>query len=438
LTAPLAPKETARMNDSPLSTTGGPAAGVPAVKLFCWHFMSYPYLPDDFQERYETGWIKAPNALWDRERAADLYQEYIDQLVLADELGFDGVTVNEHHQTIYGLMPSPNLIAAALAQSTRNVKIAVIGNLLPLRLNPMRVAEEYAMLDNMTGGRMICGFAVGAGQEAFNYDVPQPQARTQFWEGIDLIARAWTEPGPFAHEGRHYPLRYANCWPLPVQRPHPPIWIPGGNSRETIIETARRGYAYFLSSRAHGAATRATVERFAEAIRQFGGTYHPFRFGVLISVYVGETDEEARRESREGIWYFLEKCLHGHLRRKGRFLTAGPGAPSVSPASYEAALGRFGAGDGRMLGDVADWDELEQWNSIIVGSPKTVRDKLWSLIEQAGVGNFLVQFHFGNMSPEITRKSMRLFATEVAPYLRAESAKLFARQYPALAETEVA
>ena len=115
------------------------------------------------------------------------------------------MVLNEHHQNIYGLMPSPNLIAAALTQRTKHGKIVILGNLLPLHLNPLRVAEEYAMLDNMSDGRLIAGFAPGAGPETFNYNVPSATTREQFWEAVDFIARAWTQPGPFAHEGRHYP-----------------------------------------------------------------------------------------------------------------------------------------------------------------------------------------------------------------------------------------
>ncbi len=401
------------------------------VQLFCWHFMAYPYLPADFDERYESGWITVPNALWDRERTRGLYQEYIDQLVYGEELGFDGLVLNEHHQTIYGLMPSPNIIAAALTQRTTRAKIAIVGNLLPLRLNPLRVAEEYAMLDSMSNGRLIAGFGVGAGQEAFNYGVPQPQARDSFWEAIDLIRRSWTEPGPFAHEGAHYPLRYVNVWPLPQQRPHPPIWIPGALSLETMSETAKRGYDYFLSSRAHGAATRQAAQKFAEIVRHHGGVFHPFRMGILLSVYVAESDEQAVAECSEGVWYFLRNCLKGHLRQKGRHMTFGPCAPSMSVKSWEAYL-KNRKPDEKLLGDAADWDELNSWGAITAGSPKTVREKLWSLIEQAGVGNLLMQFHFGNMKPELARKSMRLFAAEVAPYLREQSRQLFAKDYPQL------
>ncbi len=401
------------------------------VQLFCWHFMAYPYLPADFDEKFEMGWITVPNSLWDHERSRGLFQEYIDQLAYGEELGFDGLVLNEHHQNIYGLMPSPNIIAAALTQRTKRAKIAVLGNLLPLRSNPLRVAEEYAMLDCMSDGRLICGMAIGSGQEAFNYNVPQPQGRTQFWEAVDLIRRAWTETGPFTHEGHHYPLRYVNPWPLPRQRPHPPIWIPGALSLESMAETAKRGFDYFLSSRAHGAATRQAAQKFAEVIKQHGGTYHPFRMGILLSVYVSESDEQARTECSEGVWYFLRNCLKGHLRQKGRHLTFGPATPSMTVKSWEAYL-RNSRGNAKMLGDADDWDELDSWGSITVGSPKTVREKLWRLIEQAGVGNLLLQFHFGNMEPELARKSMRLFAAEVAPYLREQSKQLFAKNHPNL------
>lgn len=402
---------------------------MPPVQLFAWHFMAYPYLPADFDERYESGWITVPNALWNRDRARGLYAEYIDQLVYAEELGFDGLVLNEHHQNIYGLMPAPNIIAAALTQRTQRAKIAVVGNLLPMRLNPLQVAEEYAMLDNMSDGRMICGFVVGGGHEAFNNDVPHPQARTQFWEGLDLIRRAWSEPGPFAHEGRHYPLRYVNPWPPPQQRPHPPIWIPGILSIETMVETAKRGCTYFLSSRQHGPATIAASKRFAEIVRSQGQRFHPHRFGVLVAAFVSDTDEQARAESNEGVWYFLRNCLKGMLRNKGKAITFGPGIPSQSLASYAAFLRNSPAGT-KMLGDVADWNELAEWGSIVVGSAATVREALWELIETTHPGYMLMQFHFGNMPPEVVRKSMRLFATEVAPELRRRSAALFGAAYP--------
>ena len=159
--------------------------------------------------------------------------------------------------------------------------------------------------------------------------------------------------------------------------------------------------------------------------------------GILLSVYVSETDEQARAEAHDGVWYFLKNCLKGHLRRVGRPLTSGAGVPSTSVRSYENFLKTATLG-GKQLGDVESWEELDAGGSIIAGSPATVREKLWRLVEQAGVGNLLIQFHFGNMRADLARKSMRLFATEVAPALRRDSASLFARDYPQLGDQPVA
>ena len=256
------------------------------AQLYCWHFMAYPHLAPDFAQTQNTGWVTVPNSLWDSEASRGLYQEYIDQLAYADQLGFDGFVLNEHHQNVYGLAPSPNIIAAALTQATKKGRIVVLGNLLPLHMNPRRVAEEYAMLDMMSGGRIVAGFAPGGGPETFNYDVPSARSREQFWESLDLIVRAWTEDGPFAHEGVHFPLRYVNPWPKTLQKPHPPIWVPGSRSPGTLIECAKRGYCYFLSSRSHGSATGRAKDQFTEILEQHGRRYHPFRMGILLSVYV--------------------------------------------------------------------------------------------------------------------------------------------------------
>ncbi|MDB5570387.1 MAG: hypothetical protein JWN93_1570 [Hyphomicrobiales bacterium] len=403
------------------------------AQLFCWHFMSYPYLPDDFDQSHETGWITVPNTLWDKQRSRGLLNEYIDQLSYADDLGFDGMVLNEHHQNVYGLMPSPNIIAAALTQRSTRGKIIVLANLLPLHGNPLRVAEEYAMLDNMSDGRIVAGFAPGAGQETFNYDTPAATQREQFWEAVELIHQAWTKPGPFPFEGKHYPLRYVNPWPQPTQTPHPPIWIPGSRSLETQHQIAKRGYCYFLSSRVHGGEIAKGRVQFTKVLEEHGDVYTPFRMGILMSVYVSETDEQAREESQEGIWYFLKNCLKGHLRKEGRSMTGGAGVPNMSVEDYRRYL-EHSTPDADMLGDVADWDDLQRTQSIIVGSPETVADAMDKIIEQSLVGNLLIQFHIGNMKPELARKSMRLFAEHVAPRVKARSAEVFAREFKGLAE----
>src|SRR5438874_5366688 len=171
--------------------------------------MPWPHLPADYRG---PAWITCPNELYDPARGHDLYNRYLDELELAEQLGFDGVCVNEHHQNAYGLMPSPNLIASALIQRTRRCKIVVLGNALPMYNPPLRVAEEYAMLDVMSGGRLIAGMVIGGGPEYYSYQINPTYARERFRDALDLIVKAWTTPGPFTWHSKHYFLPYVHPW----------------------------------------------------------------------------------------------------------------------------------------------------------------------------------------------------------------------------------
>ena len=202
---------------------------------FTWfNLMPWPYLPDDFRERNRSVWVDIPNTLYEPRRGHFLYHEYMDQLEYADALGFDGIGVNEHHQNGYGLMPSPNIIAAGLCRRTSRAAICVIGNSIALYNPPIRVAEEFAMLDVLSGGRLVAGFPVGTPMDTnFCYGQIPALTRDKYREAHELIMRAWAADEPFAFDGKYTQLRWVNCWPKPVQKPHPPIYIPGGGSIET-------------------------------------------------------------------------------------------------------------------------------------------------------------------------------------------------------------
>src|SRR5215207_3499457 len=152
------------------------------MKFYQFHLMPWPDLPEDFAQTHDSAWVVCENTLFDPERGHQVYNQYLDELELADQLGFDGVCVNEHHQNAYGLMPSPNLIGSILARQTTRVKIAVIGNALPLYNPPTRVAEEFAMIDCISGGRLIAGFVVGGGPEYFSSGINPTYAREMFRE----------------------------------------------------------------------------------------------------------------------------------------------------------------------------------------------------------------------------------------------------------------
>ena len=229
------------------------------MKFSFFHLMPYPYLPDDFDEKYDSSALTYPNANFDPKLGSALYARYLDELEYADQLGFDAVAVNEHHQSAYGLMPSPNLMAAALTRRTSNARIMVLGNAIGIRGNPLRVAEEIAMLDLMSGGRVDSGFVRGIGWEYFGHSINPVKSRARFDEAHDLIIKAWTSPEMFSWYGENYEYRYVNIWPRPVQQPHPPIYIPGAGSTETMKFCADAKIYVYVGIRAD--ADRAALVR---------------------------------------------------------------------------------------------------------------------------------------------------------------------------------
>jgi pimeloyl-ACP methyl ester carboxylesterase len=239
------------------------------MKLCWFHLMPWTGLPADFAEKHPSVWVDVDPKLFDVRRGHRLYNDFLDELELAAELGFDGVCVNEHHSNAYGLMPSPNLMAAALARGTRDAALVVMGASLALYNPPIRVAEEFAMIDCISGGRLVAGFPVGTPMDTcYAYGQNPSMLRERYHEALDLVMRAWTEDEPFTFHGRFNQLRYVNVWPRPVQKPHPPIWIPGGGSVETWQWCAQRDYVYsYLSYFGYRAGARTMKGFWAEMDR---------------------------------------------------------------------------------------------------------------------------------------------------------------------------
>src|SRR2546421_6552478 len=255
--------------------------------------MPYPALPPDYDG---PAWVTVPNRLYDPAVGHDIYNRYLDELIYAEELGFDGVCVNEHHQNAYGIMPSPNLMASILARQTKRVRIAIVGNALPLYDPPTRVAEEFAMIDCISGGRLIAGFVVGGGPEYYSFSINPAHARERFYEAHDLIIKAWTEPGPFRWVGKHYKHHYVNIWPRPLQKPHPPVWLPGTGSLETVDYAAGKRYPFMMvfSPVEHQRKAYELYRRLAE--EKYGYEATPDLLAFCVPTYVAETDEIARKE----------------------------------------------------------------------------------------------------------------------------------------------
>jgi alkanesulfonate monooxygenase SsuD/methylene tetrahydromethanopterin reductase-like flavin-dependent oxidoreductase (luciferase family) len=389
------------------------------MKFFHFHLMPWRYLPEDFAATHDSAWVWCPNSYYDPVRGHALYTEYIDSLVQAEALGFDGACVNEHHQNAYGNMPSPNLIAAMLFARTQRMQVAVLGNALPLYGTPLRVAEEFAMLDTISGGRLIAGFVVGGSPEYHSFNINPTTARARFAEAHDLIIQAWTRPGPFEFYGKYYQHRYVNPWPRPLQQPHPRIWVPGVGSLETMEFCAKRRYAYmsipFFSMRT----VRRMSGLFNEQCEKQGYTAHPEQTSLNIGVYVAETDAKAWERFEPPFWYFQRNLL------KGLIDINTPGYTSIkSTMGMVQNLGEF-------VASCQTRADLERGDFCVVGSPETVRQKLSELLRALGTGNLLMSAHYGSMDFPTYDSSMRLFASEVLPKLRAEFAAQDAIPYPA-------
>src|SRR5438132_4309958 len=242
-----------------------------------------------------------PNKFFDAKKGAQLLNEYLDEKIYCDELGFDGVMLNEHHGTPFCMGAVMDVEASVLARATKNVRIVLLGNPTPVVSNPLRLAEELAMIDLISGGRLVPGFIRGAGSEQLFNNANPAYNREYFDEAHDLIIQAWTKPGPFRFEGKHFHYRFVNPWVLPLQKPHPPIWIPGVASPETVVWCAQHRYPYV----ALATFLEPTIEMlnlYADVAAQEGYQAGPENFGYLQRVVVAETEEKAQ-ELGKGFMY---------------------------------------------------------------------------------------------------------------------------------------
>jgi alkanesulfonate monooxygenase SsuD/methylene tetrahydromethanopterin reductase-like flavin-dependent oxidoreductase (luciferase family) len=381
------------------------------MKFACFHLM--PYRPLDFAARaqHRSAWVVLPNSLYDPKKGADEYESFIDQLVSAEGLGFDIIAVNEHHQTAYGLMPAPNLIASALIQRTKQVKIAILGRALPLVSNPITIAEEFAMLDTLSRGRIITGFVRGIGTEYHATGLNPAFSHARYQEAHDLIVGAWTQPGPFAFEGEHYNFRYVNLWPRPYQQPHPPIWVPSQGSSETIrwaADPARR-YPFLVTFSPEEQVARY-LTMYRDQARELGYEAEAGQLGWAAPIHIADTDARAIEEARAG----AESLFNKYLAMPWEMLLP-PGYMSLESMKRTMAMRAksLGAKPGSLT-----IESLVASGTVIAGSPQTVRDRIARMRERTGLGILVCMLQFGVMGDELAKRNMEMFASEVMPAFR--------------------
>ncbi len=373
------------------------------MKIFNFHLMPYADADLDSIEKNGSAWVTYSNKYYDPIKGAELYNQYLDQMERADELGFDGVCVNEHHQTAYGIMPVPGVLAGALSRKIKHGKLAILGRAAPLVNNPLTSAEEFAILDNITRGRVIAGFVRGIGAEYHSMGINPAESNGRFQEAHDLIMRAWTEPGPFAFAGKYYNLRYVNPWPRPYQQPHPPIWIPSSGSISTIRWAAARRYTYCQTLAPIGIVAKV-FDLYREEADKAGYQATPEQLAWSNAIYIAETDEKARREARPHLDSYSTKFL-----KTNPVMMSPPGYSSLESVKRQRAL---------RGSRPQSPDDLIDQGVVIVGSPNTVREKLAAYQDLAGFGYSLTKTQFGTMPHAMVEANQAAIAEEVLPYFR--------------------
>jgi alkanesulfonate monooxygenase SsuD/methylene tetrahydromethanopterin reductase-like flavin-dependent oxidoreductase (luciferase family) len=310
-------------------------------------------------------------------------RQAMDQTLLADELGFDWISVSEHHYSPRILTPSPMIFAGAITQRIKRAKIAVLGPLLPLS-NPVRVAEELAMLDVMSEGRIVVLFLRGTPNEVLVYRANPDETRDVTQEGVELILRAWTEPQPFGWEGRYFNYRTVSVWPRTLQEPHPPVFS-SGNTPDSVPFAAHRHLGLALSFMPLSS-IKHRVDLYREEAAKAG--WEPAADDVVYRFFghVAETDEEARKNIGDN---------KVDLRRIF--------------AMNEAMLKK-------LMGNRAELQMMEK--PFLFGGPAAVVDQIGALRE-AGVGIMDMAFTWPGISYEQQLRSMECFASRVIPQIRA-------------------
>ncbi|HMH19431.1 MAG TPA: LLM class flavin-dependent oxidoreductase [Burkholderiales bacterium] len=378
------------------------------MEVVLFHLMPYADLDLQAGREHGTVWVTLPNSNFDPVKGHELYNRYLDELEYGEELGFDAIAVNEHHQTAYGLMPSPIVTASALARRTKRAKIAILGNALPLREHPLMIAEEHAMIDVISGGRLISGFVRGIGAEYHTFGVNPTFSHDRFHEAHDLIVRAWTEPGPFAFQGRHYNVQYVNLWPRPYQKPHPPIWIPSQGSKETIDWAAHpdRRYTY-LQTFSPANVVQRYLKMYRDTCTSFGYEAEDRQLGWAVPVYVAATDEAARVEAKPHFEAFRNVFVKMPVEM-------------LLPPGYTSreSLKNVMKAKAAMFGDIT-LEKAIELGLIVCGGPATVRQAFESYWKDMRFGNLLVLCQFGTLPANLTRRNMELFARDVMPAVKA-------------------
>jgi alkanesulfonate monooxygenase SsuD/methylene tetrahydromethanopterin reductase-like flavin-dependent oxidoreductase (luciferase family) len=374
------------------------------------------------------------NSRYDRELASSDYGHYLDQFEYAESVGFDGVALNEHHGNPFCMGSVVNIEAAILARITERVRIYLIGNPVPAHRNPIRLAEELAEIDLISRGRLVSGWVRGSGAEQFFNNVNPAYNRELFEESHELILQAWSRPGPWRYEGKHYHYRHVNPWALPYQRPYPATVIPGVLSAETVKWAAERSYPYLGLATAPGP-TADLWNLYADFLAERGLQAGPENFGYVCQVHVAETSERAQEYGRN----FLFANGNGNFAPAAYTLPAGYNSKAAIRRLASRPSGGWLGMDRSKLestgrGEVdldaqkakieATWQKQQRQLTMIAGTPDHVIERVKVIMRLLRPGVIFFSSAFGPVPHEERMSHLRLMGEHVLPELRAYADEL--------------
>lgn len=334
---------------------------------------------------------------WVPEKQA--FDELLEQIELTEKLHFNEAWFAEHHHSDYGMLASPNLMIAALARRTERLRFGNLVSVLPL-YDPMRLAEECAMLDIMTGGRLNIGLGRGVPKDDMKHRLDRDTAQARFEEGIEILMRAWTGE-TFSYSGKAWGYEEISCRPQPLQKPHPPIYY-GATSPDSPVMVARRGWNLALSRQPLSNCAKA-IEKYRAELANLGHLNGKGDAIMVRDIYVADTDEQAWHEAVPEIMRFWQLATDNYWRGE-----------TVSEADLMRFTERYAYYPGGLT-----IKRLDEWGTSLIGSPETVIKKARAMIATAKPDSLVGMFQFGGLRNEQVLHSLELFGTQVMPALGA-------------------
>jgi alkanesulfonate monooxygenase SsuD/methylene tetrahydromethanopterin reductase-like flavin-dependent oxidoreductase (luciferase family) len=374
--------------------------------------MPYPFIPPE--DTFESVRVTLPNRVYDPEAGYQLYHKYFDIYRRADELGLD-IMINEHHSTATCVVPAVTPMLAIVARETKQARLLALGNPIANRRQPVRVAEEMALVDVISQGRLDSGFVRGVPQELSAGNSNPVDMKQRFWEAADLIVKAWTtHDGPFSWEGEFFHHRQVNIWPRVYQEPHPPIWVPT-QTPSSAVEIAERGYT--LATILNGwEGARKMFDAYRRRSLECGIEPRLDKLAYCGLVHVGRDDREGYAGGRKLQWYLQ------HNKVAWQFSDV----PGYIDVRARAAMSRQRAQSGGASNPMAHFgasslEDLTKGGFFFAGSPNTVFEQMCEFYEKVdGFGHFLMMMQGGLMGYDLAATSMERFAHEVLPRFREE------------------